>query len=74
MTAWTTTQGPLDKATYQGMVKLLARMCSRPLVFVIDSLTAEEDRVVAEARSEGVLVIRVAQCRALGRVDPQQIR
>jgi ketosteroid isomerase-like protein len=56
MTAWTTTQGPLDKATYQGMVKLLARMCARPLAFTIDSLTAEENRVVAEARSEGVLV------------------
>jgi ketosteroid isomerase-like protein len=56
MSAWTTTQGPLDKAAYQGLVKLLARMCARPLAFTIDSLTAEEDRVVAEARSEGVLV------------------
>jgi ketosteroid isomerase-like protein len=56
MTAWTTTQGSLDKATYQGMVKLLARMCARPLAFTINSLTAEEDRVVAEAESEGVLV------------------
>jgi ketosteroid isomerase-like protein len=56
MTAWTTTQGVMDKATYQGLIKLLARMCSRPLIFTINSLTAEEDRVVAEAQSEGALV------------------
>jgi ketosteroid isomerase-like protein len=56
MTAWTTTQGPLDKATYQGLIRILARMCARPLAFTIDALTAEGDRVVAEARSEGVLV------------------
>jgi ketosteroid isomerase-like protein len=56
MAAWTTTQGPMDKATYQGLIRLLARMCARPLAFTIDSLTAEEDRVVAEARSEGLLV------------------
>lgn len=56
MSAWTTTQGPLDKATYQGLIKLLAKMCARPLAFTIQSLTAEDDRVVAEATSEGVLV------------------
>jgi ketosteroid isomerase-like protein len=56
MTAWTTTQGPLDKATYQGLIRILARMCAQPLAFTIDALTAEGDRVVAEARSEGVLV------------------
>lgn len=56
MTAWTTTQGVLDKATYQGMIRTLARMCARPLAFTIQSLTAEDDRVVAEATSDGVLV------------------
>lgn len=56
MTAWTTTQGTMDKAAYQGLIRLLARMCARPLAFTIDALTAEADRVVAEARSEGVLV------------------
>jgi ketosteroid isomerase-like protein len=56
MTAWTTTQGTMDKASYQGLIKLLARMCARPLAFTIHSLTAEDDRVVAEAQSEGVLV------------------
>lgn len=56
MTAWTTTQGTLDKATYRGLIKLLAKMCARPLAFTIQSLTAEDDRVVAEATSQGVLV------------------
>lgn len=56
MTAWTTTQGVMDKAAYQGLIRLLARMCAQPLAFTVDSLTAEEDRVVAEARSTGVLV------------------
>jgi ketosteroid isomerase-like protein len=56
MTAWTTTQGTLDKAAYQGLIKLLARMCARPLAFTIDALTQEGDRVVAEARSEGLLI------------------
>jgi hypothetical protein len=31
-------------------------MCARPLRFAIQSLTADEDRVVAEAESEGTLV------------------
>lgn len=56
MTAWTTTQGPLNKATYQGLIKVLAQMCARPLAFTVQSLTAEDGRVVAEATSEGVLV------------------
>jgi ketosteroid isomerase-like protein len=56
MTAWTTTQGTMDKATYQGLIRLLARMCAKPLAFTIDALTAEGERVVAEARSEGLLI------------------
>ncbi|CAN7407778.1 nuclear transport factor 2 family protein [Phenylobacterium sp. LjRoot219] len=56
MTAWTTTQGVLDRATYQGLIRILAGMCAQPLAFTIQSLTAEDDRVVAEATSEGVLV------------------
>jgi uncharacterized protein len=56
MTAWTTTQGEMNKATYQCLIKILAGMCARPLAFTVQSLTAEDDRVVAEATSEGVLV------------------
>lgn len=56
MTAWTTTQGSIDKATYQQAIRLLARMCATPIAFSIDAITAEEDRVVAEARSTATLV------------------
>ncbi len=56
MTAWMTTQGSMDKAAYQDAIRLLAKMSARPLAFTINSITAEEDRVVAEARSEGTLI------------------
>lgn len=56
MTGWTTTQGTMDKASYQRLIRILLAMCSHPLTFTIDSITAEEDRVVAEVHSEGTLV------------------
>jgi ketosteroid isomerase-like protein len=56
MTAWTTTQGRMEKAAYQHVISLLGKMTPVPLTFTIDSITAEEDRAVAEVRSEGVLV------------------
>lgn len=55
-TAWTTTQGRLGKAEYQAAIRLLARMCREPIMFTIDAITAEGDRVVAEARSRAVLI------------------
>lgn len=55
-TAWTTTQGDLTREQYQGAIRLLRRMCARPIEFTIDALTAEEDRVVAEARSYAPLI------------------
>jgi uncharacterized protein len=56
MTGWTTMQGRLNKETYQGVIRLLAKMTARPLAFTIDSITAEDDRAVAEVRSEGTLI------------------
>src|SRR4051794_10461538 len=56
MTAWTTTQGTMSKVAYQEVIRLLGRICKVPLQFTIDAITAEEDRAVAEARSEGVLI------------------
>ncbi|CAN7398555.1 nuclear transport factor 2 family protein [Phenylobacterium sp. LjRoot225] len=56
MTGWITTGGAMDKARYQDLVRLLAAMCAGPLTFTIHSLTADEDRVVAEADSEGLLI------------------
>jgi ketosteroid isomerase-like protein len=52
MTAWTTL-GTVDKASYQGGVKLLVTLFTDGFHYTIDSLTAEEDRVVAEIRSNG---------------------
>jgi ketosteroid isomerase-like protein len=56
MTAWTTTQGTMSKAAYQEVIRLLARISKVPLRFTVEAITAEEDRAVAEARSEGVLI------------------
>ena len=57
MKAWTTTQGDMDKASYQQVVRLLRQISKVPLTFVIDSVTAEEDRIVAELHSTGGVLI-----------------
>ena len=56
MTAWTTTTGSVDKRAYQAMVRMLGRMCAAPLTMTVHSLTAEDDRVVAEAESTAKLI------------------
>ncbi len=56
MKAWTTTQGSMDKAAYQQVIRVLAKISAKPLQFTIDSVTAEEDRVVAELHSQGTLI------------------
>lgn len=55
-TGWTTLQGRVSKAQYQAAIGTLARISREPLVFTIDAITAEDDRVVAEVRSQGVLI------------------
>lgn len=55
-TAWITTGGAMDKAAYQGAIRFLASVCREPIRFTIDAITAEEDRVLAEARSTATLV------------------
>ena len=56
MTGWSTTQGAMKKAAYQKVVHLLGQMVAAPLTFTIDSITAEDDRAVAEVRSRGQLI------------------
>jgi len=56
MTGWITTGGTMDKAAYQGVIRLLARMCAEPIRFTVDSITAEEDRAAAEVRSQVRLI------------------
>jgi len=53
---WTVLSGPVDKATYQAAFKLLSGIFQEGPVPTIHSLTAEEDRVVAEFRSNGTLL------------------
>lgn len=54
---WTVLSGPVDRATYQGAFRIFGSIFEDggPAV-TIHSLTAEEDRVVAEFSSEGTLV------------------
>lgn len=56
MTAWFTTGGTVSKETYQGMIRMLRDMVAGPVEFVIDSVTAQDERVVAEVRSKAPLV------------------
>ncbi len=56
MTAWLTTEGVKSKKEYQAAIRLLARMCAQPIRFTIDAITAQEDRVLAEARSKARLI------------------
>jgi ketosteroid isomerase-like protein len=56
MTAWTTTQGPMSQAAYQQLIRTLRRISRVPLIFTIDAVTAEDDRICAELHSEGVLI------------------
>lgn len=56
MTGWITTQGTLDKATYQGLIRLLARMTDGSLCFTVDAITEQDDRIVAEVHSIGRLI------------------
>lgn len=60
MTAWTTTQGEMSKQAYQGVIRILRTISSVPLTFIIDAVTAEEDRICAELHSHGVLINGVA--------------
>lgn len=55
MSGWTT-GGSMPKAVFQGGMKLYASIFSDGPHYTVDSLTAEEDRVAAEVRSDGTLV------------------
>lgn len=55
MTAWTTTSPTAPRERYQGGIQMLAAISNGGLSYAIDSLTAEDDRVVAEVQSSGTL-------------------
>jgi uncharacterized protein len=56
MSGWNTTQGVMDKAAYLACVKVLGAIFDPPIAFNVKSITAEEDRAVAEVDSRGTLV------------------
>lgn len=56
MTGWITTGGTVPRAAYQAMVGSLKHMLDGPIEMTIDSITAEDDRVVIEAHSTARLV------------------
>ncbi len=56
MTFWSVNSGTADKARFQGAMKVLASIFGGSMVYHLDSLTAEDDRVVAEVRSHGTLI------------------
>lgn len=47
---------PVSKAAYQKMIRLLAQMCATPIRFAVEAITAENDRVLVEARSTATLI------------------
>lgn len=55
MSAWTLTSGDADKARFQGGAKMLASIFGGTLAYHIDAITAEDDRVVVECKSSGIL-------------------
>ena len=56
MTAWTTTSGESSRDRYLAGVAMLQTLFPAGLAYTVDSLTAEGDRVAAEAQSRGTLV------------------
>lgn len=56
MTAWITTAGTVSKQSYQRMIQMMKVMCATPLVFTVQAMTADEDRVVIEVTSAATLV------------------
>ncbi|MET0240364.1 MAG: nuclear transport factor 2 family protein [Sphingobium sp.] len=57
LTAFTTTSGDgIPKARYQGGIRMFVSLFKNGLHYIVDSLTAEDDRVIAEVHAEGTLV------------------
>jgi ketosteroid isomerase-like protein len=53
---WTVLSGPVERPIYQRAFALFAGIFSEGPVLTIHSLTAEDDRVVAEFHSQGTLL------------------
>lgn len=56
MTGWITTGGTMDRAAYQGLIRMLAQMLDGPIAFTIDHIIADGERAAAEVRSTARLI------------------
>lgn len=57
VTVWTTTSGGgSDRDRYIGGTRMLQSIFDGGLAYTIDSITAEDDRAIAEVRAHGTLV------------------
>lgn len=54
--AWTLSSGKADRARFAGGVKMLSMAVEGELVYQIDGITAEDNRVVAEVTSDWSLI------------------
>jgi ketosteroid isomerase-like protein len=55
MTFWSVNSGESGKERFRGGVKVLSSIFGGTLTYIIESLTSQDDRIVAEVRSEGTL-------------------
>lgn len=55
MSAWTLTSGDTSRERFRGGVKMLAAIFGGTLHYTVNAITAEDDRAVAEAHSNGTL-------------------
>lgn len=55
MTVWTVSGGAADKARFLGGARLLASLFNGTLVYTVDSVTAQDDRIAVEGQSRGTL-------------------
>lgn len=56
MQAWTLSSGESDKGRFCAGIHLLSKAVQGGLVYAINSITAEDDRVVAEVSSDWLLI------------------
>jgi ketosteroid isomerase-like protein len=56
MSVWTSMSGDSDKASFLGGVQILASLFAGDFRYMIDALTAEEDRAIAEVQSNGTFL------------------
>ncbi|MDE8652209.1 nuclear transport factor 2 family protein [Novosphingobium album (ex Liu et al. 2023)] len=55
LTAWSPLMGMIGREDYLPKLRTVGEVWTRPLAVTIDTVTAQDDRVVIQARSQGLL-------------------